>query len=113
MVIVPARLQKYSVGPSFTYRKVLARGTPLEETVASVSVRCPLRYSTISGGTSTGAPGALIPVSFVLFGVPASYFIRRLGSGGDELLAQSGGTDLHAILIANEGMDVDDESERP
>ena len=56
-----ARLQKLQRRPIVAYRKVLARGTPLEETMASVSVRCPLRSSTISGGTSTGRPAALLP----------------------------------------------------
>lgn len=39
-VVVPGFVQKYSVGPSFTYRNVLACGTPLGVAVASVSVFC-------------------------------------------------------------------------
>ena len=44
--------QKYSDGPSLTYRNVAACGVPVGDAVASVSVFCALRYSRTGPGSS-------------------------------------------------------------
>src|SRR6516162_2537520 len=56
--------QKYSDGPSLTYRNVAACGLPVGDAVANVSVFCALRYSRTGPGSSCSVV-LMVPISLV------------------------------------------------